>query len=503
MQVHSRNIILLVITSILLISFGWVGYIASDDILYAHGARGWLNHMPYVGDTHWSLRHTFVLPVAISFAVFGESEYSLVLVTTAYFLALLLLVYWMVAKVFNANIALATSILIAATPLFTVSASIAGADISELFFVTLSLFLFYSATQRTNAANIFFLAGIAAGFAWLTRETSIGLLLLYAVLFLIGYKAPRRLYWVLAAGFALIACAELLYYWVLQGDPLYRLWIDIDQGRSRGLAIKTPGTGNIEIIPLLNPVLAIFLNDEFGLLYYLALPAAIWGWNTKGPLTDSQHSFLRLTIGLALSWFITKGYLIPGRDLPRYYCVTTLCAAIIVSIWLTKALLPHHPKITVLTATLLIVTNIVAIYVSNREPLFGEKTLVRLAAETSEQIYTDPKTFGSAYFLLRTKGLDEKVSKKIPPADSLYFYEPNNVLQDTRPPGYAEKYRPKKNWKLIRKIPSKRKITGYVIEYLQLKTLVPPRIWQRLNSPNQAVALYRTSQPPEKATNHQ
>ena len=48
-----------------------VGFQASDDINYLVGALGWLNSFPYVGNSHWTLRHTITLPTAAFIQILG------------------------------------------------------------------------------------------------------------------------------------------------------------------------------------------------------------------------------------------------------------------------------------------------------------------------------------------------------------------------------------------------------------------------------------------------
>ena len=50
----------------ILVGIFWVGFLGSDDLLYWRGSDGWLIHIPYLGDDHWSLRHTLVIPMALA-----------------------------------------------------------------------------------------------------------------------------------------------------------------------------------------------------------------------------------------------------------------------------------------------------------------------------------------------------------------------------------------------------------------------------------------------------
>ena len=54
-----------------LLSVFHVGFQASDDINYLVGALGWLDSFPYVGNSHWTLRHTITLPTAAFIQLFG------------------------------------------------------------------------------------------------------------------------------------------------------------------------------------------------------------------------------------------------------------------------------------------------------------------------------------------------------------------------------------------------------------------------------------------------
>src|SRR5579862_5111349 len=59
----------------------WIGYLGSDDALYAGAALHWLQFGPTIGTTHFSLRLTTFLPVAAAFELFGVREFPLILPT--------------------------------------------------------------------------------------------------------------------------------------------------------------------------------------------------------------------------------------------------------------------------------------------------------------------------------------------------------------------------------------------------------------------------------------
>ena len=499
MRSHPRNIALLAVVLALTLSVSWVGLMFSDDVLYAAGAMAWLDQpFPHVGETHWSLRHPFVLPVAASFALFGEQELSLVFVTTAYFILIVLLTYRLIADCFGPGRALFAGILLILTPLFAVNATIAGADLTELFFVLLALWLFQTATKDGVHSSLLFASGVAMGLAWWTRETTAGLLVLFFLLFLLGYRVPRRHYWIIAGGFLLMVASEWLYYHLLTGDMWYRIAVDRDQGatflsqRGQPHLAGNPGTGNLEVTTWLNPVLTLLVNQEFGLLFYLAVPASIWAWRGRA-FSEEQRHLARLFVGLGVVWFVTIGYIIPVRDLPRYYSVTAHAAVVLTALWLAH-LFGRSVKIAVLLTGMLVGLAVLALLVENTMPVFGDRAYVTWTAQAKERVYTDLLTYGRTSFLRKAAGVNDRVGEGVPPPGGLFFHNPNRVeLADD--PAFRSRHTPKSDWIEVARIEPKRMFIGRMLEWLRVDRVLPPRIVKRLNTPVDAVAVYRIPGP--------
>ena len=212
---------LILAVGVVMLSVGWVGYVGSDDHSYARGALGWLNQFPYMGDDHWTLRHTVVIPIGVSLAVLGMREISLGIPSALLFLLMLAFNYHYSQRFFGARFALLVSIFMATTPLLVVQATFPQDVIVQLFAISLSFWLFYSATSHHRPGSLMFAAGVAAALGWLTLETTAGLLLFYGILFLIGFGLPRRFYWIMAFGFLLIVGIEVSYFTAIKGDPFY------------------------------------------------------------------------------------------------------------------------------------------------------------------------------------------------------------------------------------------------------------------------------------------
>src|SRR5208283_4300371 len=110
---------------ILLVSWDWIGYVGSDDAIYWSGAKGWLEHFPYVGG-HGSIRETISIPIALSIAVLGNSSVALALPTLLCTLSLIALLAGWVNRAAGPTAAVLTAVFLATSPLLVTDASVAS-----------------------------------------------------------------------------------------------------------------------------------------------------------------------------------------------------------------------------------------------------------------------------------------------------------------------------------------------------------------------------------------
>jgi len=471
-----------------MLAFGWLGFLASDDALYARTAERWLELGPNLGTSLHALRLPVVLPIAASFAFFGVSEFSLVLPTTVFFAALVIVTYCFLAT-FDRTAALAAAILLVTCPLFAVTATMASADIAELLFVASSIWLFHRASDNRGRSVALFAAGVAAGIAFITRETTGFLVVYYALLFLVGYRFPRRRYWILAAGLAAVAGSEVILLALAAGDPLYRFRIDVHLGRLPSVE----GTGNLEIHPIVDPFLAILLNQEFALLFFAALPLGCWIILDRR-IPDRMRTIAGLLGGLGALWFVGVGYGPLVEKLPRYFSVTAYAAVVVVALWLASVG-RHMPRAALFVGTGLVLSNLLGIYLENRDPLFGERRLAERVAQESEPVYTDPESARRATFFLMRDGLVGRVRGEPPPAGSLYFYNSKRAAEGPKAPEPFDTsiYTPQAAWVAVWRAEPARKLSGYIAEALGLGHILPASIFLKLTEPNPTVVLYRTA----------
>lgn len=476
-----------------LVALNWVGFIASDDVTYAHGAYGWIEHFPFVGG-HGTIRYTITIPMALAFRLFGESEFALVLPSLAYFTGFLALAWAAVRRVAGPQAAFGALLLLVTLPLFVIQASIANVDAIELFFLGASVFLFWRCLDQGPTTARLLGTGALAGLAFLTRETAIFIAVFYGLCFLAGHRFSRLRYLWIAAGFLAVWSVELVYLTVMTGDPLYRFNISAHHDATIDRSIDL--AGNVIVHPLVDPLLVLLLNQEFMLLFVVAPPLMAWLAFGKAIEPRLRH-FARILCLFALSWFVCVGaaqHLLPLN--PRYFTVCAAVACILAGIALARlAARPGRGRLLAgVLALALLGTNWVGFYVENKQSQFGERKLAELAkADPNLRLTTDPMTLYRADLLLRWAKAQPRVSADPPAPGSLYFYNPAYADKaNFKMPAAAQPlYAPRRNWLERGRYAPRPTWLAQALEATGIAPALPPRVWRKLRYHHPEVVLYR------------
>lgn len=492
---RAASALIVVAVIVVLVRAGWAGFLETDDLAYATAANSWLHHFPFLADNHWGLRHMIVLPIAAFFALFGENETTLFLVMSVYFVLFLGLIYFCVRDIGGDLAALLAVLLIAATPAFALSPSLLSPDIPEAFFVLGSVWAFRLG-WRGNRRWLFLLAGLLASLAFITRETSVALFVLYGVLFLMNYGGDRKAYLWMALGFAPVALTDFIALGLASGDPLYRFHVALrgaaGDGPAQGYAAQaTPGLdrfGAIDTPRWAKPLVVLFVNQSFGIVLWAAVPAAIMLSAQSRP--SEQRRTVRLFAGLGLTWFLVLGYaLAPWLWVIARYLMTGV-AALIIPLAITVAALLERRRwllgATILAAVLAVDAGLVAS--ENVNLMFGERALVAFVRQAQEPVRTDPSTLRSAGWLLSVAGLSDRVTAAPPAPGTIYFF--NGKTRRPLPADWPVK-QPAADWTLIQRFDAEPKVAALIGRRLGVERLLPAAIARKLDPPSQFAAAYR------------
>lgn len=491
---------LVVAIVLVLVRACWVGFLQSDDLAYAVAAENWLHHFPFLPVNHWGLRHAVVLPIAASFALFGESEASLFLVMAIYFALFLGLVYLCVRDAAGDTAASLAVLLIGATPAFALSPSFMTPDIPEAFFVLGSLWAFHLG-WRGYRRWLFVVAGVAASLAFVTRETSAGLFAFYLLLFVFNYGGSRAAYLWMALGFAPVALTDSVALWLASGDPLYRFHVALRGAANDGpeLGYTTQAQAGLDRFGAVDtprwakPLVVLFANQSFGIVLWPAVPAAIVLAARSRP--SEPRRLVRLFAGLGLTWMVVLGYaLAPWLWVIARYLMTGVAALTIPLAIAIAGMLQRRRWLLAGAVVLAILAVDVGLVVSeNGNLMFGERALVAFVRQSHGLVRTDPSTLRSAGWLLSVAHLSDRVTAAPPAPGTIYFY--NSKPRRALPAGWPV-MQPDPSWTPIERFETDPKLTAVIGRRLGLEHLLPAAIARKLDPPPQFAAAYRVPAQP-------
>lgn len=484
-----------------LVAVNWVGYDGADDRSYAVAAEAWLRHFPVVGTDHWATRHTVVLPVALSLALFGQKEFALALPSVLFFAGFLWLNFHFARRFLGERAATVLVMLLAATPAFVVQATYINNDIVEAFFASLSFWLFMAGTENGRATTLLG-AGAAAGLSFLTRETSAVLPIFYGACFLLDVRPARKNYLYLALGFVGVVGAEMIYFGAMTGDFLYRYRMDashdtVNRVQEFHVKAKTGNAldrqGNLSVSVWADPFLMLFASQKFGLLFYLAIPAAILAFrNNTMPLVE--RSTVRRVARLALLWilFISLAFKILYL-VPRYYVVPAWAGVLVIAYAFHQLSRTKYRRAAIMAIVALLVVNVLSLYLENTNPRFAERaTIAWLNAHPGTAVQVDPDMARRSDLLLQFAGVGTRVRTGPPQAGQLFVFSPRNQ-ELCKQQGLCKRgaYLPQPGWLQVDAVKGKPRAIGSILRALHVARFIPPQILQKIESPAPGIVIYR------------
>ena len=399
------------------VGLSWAGFQQTDDLYYAEAAAGWAESGWFIADHHWGLRHMIVLPMALLFGLFGRSEFTLVAPMIGYVALLAVLVGMIAARVGGWLAALLAMLFTLALPVVATAASYVSTDVPEAVFVLASALLFHGALHRRHRGAAL-LAGICAGLAFITRETTLALVAFYGLLFLANYGRDRWAYVWLGAGFCLVAGIDTLFLWSGTGDPLYRIAVT-----RKGVDGDNPLTstrvgdgffnafGVIEAPRWIQGPLMLFTSQAIGPLPWLAVPAAILVLRRSA--ATPEVGLLRYFGVLGLLWFVILNWLLVSLwVLPRYNIVPLAVLAICLGTALARLFAQRRIWLPAAGLGFVLLGDFALLASGGRDAIHGERSLARaLRAYPAAMVRTDPSTRLAADWLLLLDGTARPASQ--------------------------------------------------------------------------------------------
>jgi 4-amino-4-deoxy-L-arabinose transferase-like glycosyltransferase len=193
-----------------------------DDARYFEAARCWAAHGGMcVPADHWSSRWPVLAPLAAGIALFGETCLALSFGPLVYWAAAVAMVWLLGSRWVSRDAGLVGAAIFVSTPIVTSVAMQPTADMAELAFELAALAAATHAYRIGSRAWAIF-AGVLAALAFEDRETSAVTAAVCALVWLFLPAARRELLLWAIPGFLAVIAMEMLAYFIVSGDPLFR-----------------------------------------------------------------------------------------------------------------------------------------------------------------------------------------------------------------------------------------------------------------------------------------
>jgi len=141
---------------------------------------------------------------------------------------------------------------------------------------------------------------------------------------------------------------------------------------------------------------------------------------------------------------------------------------------------------------LFVAANLVAVYVDNKNPRFGERALVGYLASLRAGVHGSADGGGCPLVLPVGKSGLCAHHCAVPIPGQIYFYNPKNADRPNRfvSSEQVELYKAKPEWQEIWRSEEPRRLAGVVMEQLGLASRVPQSLLTKLDRPNPAVRVF-------------
>ena len=407
------------------VAFYWHGFGPMGDAeRYVAAALEWREKGLYLGETHWALRHLFVLPMAAAFALFGPSELAATLPNMLYAAGLVGVTFFYGQKYFGAREGTVAAILVAISAFFVSRTLEVGVYGAEIFFAALSSWLFVAAQYERRRIACLIAAGAVAGLASTIREQTLYLVVAFGLLSLLGRRQILFSLVAIGLGFGGVLVVEWLIYGLSAGDPFYRYRIDL-QHRSTGWATLDSST-DTSFAKFTRPFKDMSTDPVTTPVLLIAIAVAAFLAGERRRLQSATRSVLSIFAAISA---VAAGISAYAFDLatPRYYPILPYFICLFLGVATVALGQRHGIRAAIFVLLLAALANTAGEDFGNYNEYDEARVLARYARTSDEPIFTDPLTASRTRYLLRLADAPrDRISAlirsdKTYPAGVLYF----------------------------------------------------------------------------------
>lgn len=205
-----------------LIFFSGIG--TSDDLAYSRYS--------YSIDRGIELDSTYILssrigilyPTFFFYRLFGVNDFSSVIFVLLASLGNIILAYLFGKLMIDEKTGLMAAFLLAVFPLEIINSTKLLTDIPSAFFMAFGVYLFLYSEKRKKGHFFYLLSGAFIGIGYVVRESAI-LIALFFMIYILLKKQLKKEYFFVLAGLILILLIEILLFYKLTGNPLFKFTV--------------------------------------------------------------------------------------------------------------------------------------------------------------------------------------------------------------------------------------------------------------------------------------
>jgi len=354
-------IIVIIALSVRLIFF--VGFIGSDDVVYAHIVHSIMAGT--YGGGIISYRVGLIYPVRFFFSLFGINDYSLALFPLLSSLASIVVVFYLGKLLFTERMGLVAALLLAFFPLDIIYATKLYSDIPVALWTGLSVLFFLMGERgpKEPRSIVYFLSsGLCMGLGYITKLSGV-LLILFFLTYVIYKRRIKVSHVYLILGFLVVFISENLVYHLWGSEQLLSRITTVSKSVTTSKIVTPPKLPQSSF--LLYPWLMYISFSHFGFYFHFISFAAIYCIIKKvkaayAPLLWATSLFLYLEFG---SWSPFR-YVVP-QHVPRYLTLISMPVVLVLSAFYAGEKNLLRKKIVLFSLVLLLATSLFFVQLIN------------------------------------------------------------------------------------------------------------------------------------------
>jgi len=364
---HRILLIFILLFGIALRLIFFSGYVEGDDKHYMTYAYKLSRGEFIPTNNHWAVCLGLILPTAIFFHLFGINEVSLVLFPLLCSTASIILIYFIGKMLFNTQVGLLSAFFISFFPLDVIYSSHLFPTIPLAFFIALSIFLFLKGEEKEKKIY-YLLSGIFIGISYLIHITGcyIGLFFVIYILYKRKFRISHLIFF--SIGILLIFSMELIFYYIQTNDMLFRYSvlnkeINPQMKFSEGFFDIITSTTYRGVNWLIEPIVLLTTEQEFGFFYYFILPIIGYFLFKREKKTNILLMWILTILLYTIYGSISFSHYQPLRRLPRYLSPITIPSLLILSYFLIHKI--NKKLYSIILVLFLFLTSIGFVYIDN------------------------------------------------------------------------------------------------------------------------------------------